>query len=837
MANPNIWSPGAAIDADSSVRFQAFTATASQTLFTIPNNSFSYAIGTSSLMVFVSGVAQRPGTDFFETSSTSFTLATPVAEGTIVLAMAMVEVSAVLNQTAVVTDYYVAVGGETVLTINNFTYEQGGNHLHVFRNGLHQELDYDYTETTTNSITLTTAADPDDRFILVSNLFVSDDEAASLRADLISTAGSSLVAYSQGAAGAVATTVQAKLRESVSVKDFGAVGDGTTDDTTAIQAAIDAIASGGELVFPPGTYKITSVISKTFANNVRIRIHGYGAKIDGTAVTGTVAGDTFLISLGGATAETQTLGATVTEGAVSLTTGSALSANPGDILRITSTDLWNPTRAYYYKGEMAQVRSISGTTVNLSNAIYDGYTNSTTSVLRLDTPTIEIEGLEIEMDANQTALRLSGVRNPIVRGLKVHGARYTGILLYYCWGGAVENCDVYDSWYTGTGASYCVLVASCQNTLVHGNVLSEARHSIAGGGQEPARNITYSNNVCTIHPLDTVTNAIDLHGNMEYCNILNNVADGGITISGINCVIKNNFITESRAVTQAVLLFQEMNSDFYEISGNTIIASNTATYGIWVTPTEDNLAIKNLIVQGNNITTKSRCLSVQPRNSGVTGCAINRLAVQNNTMITTSNSHSPIVLIKTGAADLTMGLLDMANNLLRSEAYDPFYNNLSITNIVSVGDKYQWNRNGGTANFGGTGTSVSLTSPYFYGNLLGAGNGDVQFSNTGVAKVINPIYINITRKANLSGPPSIYIEQGNENTSPSILNSSNIRVVTTFSDAATAIAHMTAAPSTGTWGRGDIVWNSTPSAAGTPGWVCTAAGTPGTWKAMAVVAA
>jgi hypothetical protein len=47
----------------------------------------------------------------------------------------------------------------------------------------------------------------------------------------------------------------------------------------------------------------------------------------------------------------------------------------------------------------------------------------------------------------------------------------------------------------------------------------------------------------------------------------------------------------------------------------------------------------------------------------------------------------------------------------------------------------------------------------------------------------------------------------------------------------------TAAPTTGTWARGDIRFNSAPSAAGTPGWVCVAAGTPGTWKAMGNVAA
>lgn len=45
-----------------------------------------------------------------------------------------------------------------------------------------------------------------------------------------------------------------------------------------------------------------------------------------------------------------------------------------------------------------------------------------------------------------------------------------------------------------------------------------------------------------------------------------------------------------------------------------------------------------------------------------------------------------------------------------------------------------------------------------------------------------------------------------------------------------------AIPTTGTWKRGDIVWNTTPSAGGAPGWMCVTAGTPGTWKAMANLA-
>ena len=74
---------------------------------------------------------------------------------------------------------------------------------------------------------------------------------------------SSAIAYVPSGTGATATSVQAKLRQTVSVKDFGAVGDGTTDDTTAINNAIAAIASpaGGTVYFPSGNYKITSTIT------------------------------------------------------------------------------------------------------------------------------------------------------------------------------------------------------------------------------------------------------------------------------------------------------------------------------------------------------------------------------------------------------------------------------------------------------------------------------------------------------------------------------------------------------------------------------------------------
>jgi hypothetical protein len=47
------------------------------------------------------------------------------------------------------------------------------------------------------------------------------------------------------------------------------------------------------------------------------------------------------------------------------------------------------------------------------------------------------------------------------------------------------------------------------------------------------------------------------------------------------------------------------------------------------------------------------------------------------------------------------------------------------------------------------------------------------------------------------------------------------------------IASRLAAPATGTWSQGDIVYNSTPTVGAAQGWTCVAGGTPGTWTSFA----
>jgi len=86
--------------------------------------------------------------------------------------------------------------------------------------------------------------------------------------------------------GAQTVSVNSKLAETLSVKDFGAVGDGVTDDTAAISAAITA-AMGKTLFFPAGTYSInqtgTTQIAKTLTG--KLTIYGDEATIRANPAT------------------------------------------------------------------------------------------------------------------------------------------------------------------------------------------------------------------------------------------------------------------------------------------------------------------------------------------------------------------------------------------------------------------------------------------------------------------------------------------------------------------------------------------------------------------------
>lgn len=86
-------------------------------------------------------------------------------------------------------------------------------------------------------------------------------------------------------------TTKANFHVIVNVKDYGAVGDGSTNDQAAIASACAAMTSYTALYFPPGNYRVTSGIY-SFASISHFSIFGEGATI--TNDSGSAGANTFV---------------------------------------------------------------------------------------------------------------------------------------------------------------------------------------------------------------------------------------------------------------------------------------------------------------------------------------------------------------------------------------------------------------------------------------------------------------------------------------------------------------------------------------------------------------
>ena len=151
-----------------------------------------------------------------------------------------------------------ATAGQTVFTLTTMQYQPATGSLSVFVDGVNQYgpgAQYAFTETSGTVVTFVTGL-----HVGASVKFTT----SAINASSYGTAAD--ISYTPAGTGAVTTNVQAKLRQTVSVKDFGAVGDGTTNDFNAMLAAWNyAYPIGANLYFPVGTYLISNGNSFPFS--------------------------------------------------------------------------------------------------------------------------------------------------------------------------------------------------------------------------------------------------------------------------------------------------------------------------------------------------------------------------------------------------------------------------------------------------------------------------------------------------------------------------------------------------------------------------------------------
>lgn len=144
-------------------------------------------------------------------------------------------------------EVFTATAGQTVFILTD-AYIPGALNLMVYTNGKKDAVGYDYVETDSTTVTFNA---PGKSVGDVVEFYIGIGVTGS-------ATESYTVGYQPAGTGAVATTVQSKLRESISVLDFGADPTGATDSTAAF---IAAIAVNGTIHVPIGHYRIDSYIA------------------------------------------------------------------------------------------------------------------------------------------------------------------------------------------------------------------------------------------------------------------------------------------------------------------------------------------------------------------------------------------------------------------------------------------------------------------------------------------------------------------------------------------------------------------------------------------------
>jgi len=324
------------------------------------------------------------------------------------------------------------------------------------------------------------------------------------------------------------------------VKDFGAVGNGVTNDAAAFAAAIAAVASTGQSIYvPAGTYVIGSALTSTG----HLNMFGDGDKSILDFSGATIAGSCITVS--GALTQIQNISSASIYG-LTVTFASAPSLAIDDVFCIYDTDLWNTIRANYYKGEWCQVKGVAGSAATVTNPLYDSYTPATTTVYKLESKAVSFRNLRLVGGANTFGLlKLQFCEQAKLENVSVYNENYQGVEFDRCYNSEVTNCYMFNKG-TGTLDDYGIIFSNSQKFRVIGGDYYARRHGITIGGGDY---------ICAVTNRDmrvigaTISNDIvsgvysaDMHGNMEDCyyqdcTIYNGAGWAGMDNGYDNCAI------------------------------------------------------------------------------------------------------------------------------------------------------------------------------------------------------------------------------------------------------------------------------------------------------------
>jgi polygalacturonase len=276
----------------------------------------------------------------------------------------------------------------------------------------------------------------------------------------------------------------------INVMNYGATGNGTTDDTAAINNAIAALTSGSTLLFPCGTYLTTAQLT---INTSNVTVDGGSCATIRNIASGTI------MVLGPASGSPDygpavALSATASELAANFTTVSSLGVVAEDYVRIQQggKDFSTDTAPGHDTGcdlggcrtELLKVASVSGNTITVTTALhatYDPSVNAATAQKLLG-PLTSITVKNITFDgggSNVYGFRMAGVTDSAVTGVTSKNVQGSAIINYADFNVTWTNITI-----TGAGSAACGSSAWFENQgnlSINGMIISNENPGTGGG--------------------------------------------------------------------------------------------------------------------------------------------------------------------------------------------------------------------------------------------------------------------------------------------------------------------------------------------------------------------
>ena len=294
----------------------------------------------------------------------------------------------------------------------------------------------------------------------------------------------------------------------VNVIDFGAKGDGVTDDTVAIQKALD---NGGDIFFPAGTYVVKNTLKLKQSNT---RLFGVKGKTildwsKASSVFNTIGAELFQVYGTKSSAIKLTTDALKGKGLgnvkndypghlvvkrfdYEIDVASTESINDNNLILITSDFMWIDDAVEHQHGELAVVsNTVDSTKLRLSNQLHEDYLTSKAARYHKITPieNVVIEGLTFRGHDYKDNVRgdygliVKYGRNITVRDCNFKSVDQCSVDFISVYNGCIENCDFYHMY---TKPKYYIQYASkVSNASMFIKVLNNnyinGRHAVVTG--------------------------------------------------------------------------------------------------------------------------------------------------------------------------------------------------------------------------------------------------------------------------------------------------------------------------------------------------------------------